>query len=91
MDTKPAHLWLAWVLLVLHSAAVGITWYAASQPGCMSGIVWAPIALADLPVALLIPWSGYEGLMFLFLGGVQWVLIGLVLQCLFHWFAGRMQ
>ena len=91
MNTKPPLLSLAWVFLVLPSAAAGIIWYAASQPGCMSGIVWAPIALADLPVALVIPWSGNEGLMFLFLGGVQWFLIGVVLQCTFHWIVGRMR
>jgi hypothetical protein len=91
MNAKPAHLSLACVFLALHSAAVAITWYAAIQPGCMSGIVWLPIAIADAPVALLIPTTGHEGLMFLFLGGVQWFLIGVVVQGLFQWIVGRMR
>jgi hypothetical protein len=91
MNAKAAHLWLAWTFLVLHSGAVGITWYAASQPGCMSEIVWLPVAIADRPVALVIPWSGHEGLMFLFLGGIQWFLIRVVLQCLFRWIGGRIR
>lgn len=90
------------VLAGLHSLGVFWAWWqVVAHPGFLSGLHWAPVALIDFPLALLVEPTGADellsgsptatGLTLLIGGGAYWLLIGFAVQAACRRFVRRLE
>ena len=90
------------VLAGPHSLGVLWAWrQVVAHPGFLSGLHWAPVALIDFPLALLVELIGADdlvggsptatGLTLLIGGGLYWLLIGLAVQAAWRRFMRRLE
>ena len=90
------------VLAGLHSLGVLWAWWqVVAHPGFLSGLHWAPLALIDFPLVLLVELTGADdllcgsptatGLTLLIGGGTYWLLIGFAAQASWRRFMRRLE